>query len=227
DDDSTAVAAAPVHREFTCLNDEYSECRTGQYTMALSRKVISNHFGRNKACTRTITSWPLFCRKHYQRATYRPDQWQKRKIFLIERQLNIIEREFPGTKYEIALKKSEADRLNEFTRLHSNGMPKLDALALFPVPEKSKAFHAPMAVLDELSYYIGKNRSVFEVKTCVSLILDFLRKGDCKEVPAIEFLPHFPQNGGGKGKGKGKAAADKTGSGPRTSPKGAVKKPGK
>jgi hypothetical protein len=35
-------------------NDDYNECKTGQYTMDLSRKVISDHFGRNKACTRII-----------------------------------------------------------------------------------------------------------------------------------------------------------------------------
>lgn len=41
-----------IDREFVCMNDEYSKCRTGQYNLALSRKVISDHFGRNKACTR-------------------------------------------------------------------------------------------------------------------------------------------------------------------------------
>lgn len=43
-----------IEREFVCMNDEYSKCRTGQYTLALSRKVISDHFGRNKACTRDL-----------------------------------------------------------------------------------------------------------------------------------------------------------------------------
>ena len=51
--------------------------------------------------------WPLFCRKHYQRATYNQKLWQSRKITLMLRQFNIIEAQFPGTKYIVAPKKTE------------------------------------------------------------------------------------------------------------------------
>ncbi|KAF2465547.1 uncharacterized protein BDR25DRAFT_239412 [Lindgomyces ingoldianus] len=192
--DHDASPATLVHREFKCMNDEYSECRTGQYTISLSRKVISNHFGRNKACTRQITNWPLFCRKHYQRATYKPDLWQKRKIFLINRQLDLIEAAYPGTKYDIALKKSEDQRLNLFSRNLAGGMNLEVAKTLSAQKDDGKAFEAPITVLHELGFELGHGKVLREVKNVVAIILDMLRNGETKEVPAIEFLPIFTRS---------------------------------
>jgi hypothetical protein len=183
---------ANVVREFVCMNDEYSECRTGQYTLKLSRKVISNHFGRNKGCTRKITNWPLFCRKHYQRATYNSDLWQRRKVNLINRQFDIIEQALPGTTYTVALKKSEEDRLNAFCRAQQfRGLSAEEAAAADGVAAKEdvSAFQAPIAVLHELGDYLGPNKSMDHVKVVLSLIDAMLRDGSTKEVPAIEFLP--------------------------------------
>ncbi|KAF2739671.1 hypothetical protein EJ04DRAFT_572825 [Polyplosphaeria fusca] len=212
--DDAADHGAP--REFECMFDEYSKCKTGQYNLKLSRKVISNHFGRNKGCTRLITGWPLFCRKHYQRATYKPDLWQRRKIDLIARMLDTIEHDFPGTTYEIALKKSEERRLNEFARKLSGGMSVEMATAATQPNTDIKAFQAPIDVLRHLEPYIGPGKSVVVVKECVSLILDMLVNEETKEVPSIEFLPTLPGS-------KAKAPKVKANTA-RVSKKGAVKK---
>ncbi|KAF2116193.1 hypothetical protein BDV96DRAFT_491887 [Lophiotrema nucula] len=217
---STGNATAPAVREFICMNDEYSECQTGQYTLALSRKVISNHFGRNKGCTRLIQDWPLFCRKHYQRATYKPDLWQRRKVFLILRQLDKIEELHPGTTYDVVLKKAEEKRLNDFARKMAGGMDAADAAETVAPDTDIKSFQAPVEVLRQLEFYLGPDRSKGKVQEVVALILDMLKKGETKEVPSIEFLPFFP----GTRKGDRKSKAKAKGHGARTSAKGGIKK---
>jgi hypothetical protein len=185
-------ATGKEHREFICMNDEFSECRTGQYTLNLSRKVISNHFGRNKACTRLIKDWPLFCRKHYQRATYKPSLWQKRKVNLILRQFDIIEETIPGTTYEVSLKKSEMDRVNMFARSLDGGMSPQEAGVLVAPNPDVKAFQAPIDVLRELQAYLGKGQTLEDVKQVLSIINSMIDGGECTEVPSIEFLPEIP-----------------------------------
>lgn len=218
-----------IEREFICMNDEYSKCRTGQYTLALSRKVISDHFGRNKACTRDLTDWPLFCRKHYQRATYNKELWQVRKVKLILRQFDVIDAEFPGTTYDITLKKSEEDRINEFSRKIASGMSaETAAAAVAPVP--SKAFEAPIDVLRELDQYIGKGKTMSEVKDTMDVILQMLQEKETEQVPSIEFLPQLPGKIATPRKSPAKARISKSpykspskGS-PRTSARGGIKK---
>lgn len=188
---ATTDADDMIEREFVCINDEYSKCRTGQYTLVLSRKVISDHFGRNKACTRDLTDWPLFCRKHYQRATYNKELWQVRKVKLILRQFDVIEAEFPGTTYDITLKKSEEDRINEFSRKIAQGMSTEDAAATV-APVSRKAFEAPIDVLRELDQYIGKGKTLSEVKDAMDVVSQMLQEKETEAVPAIEFLPQLP-----------------------------------
>ncbi|XPS69256.1 hypothetical protein M3J09_001534 [Ascochyta lentis] len=218
-----------IEREFVCMNDEYTKCRTGQYTTALSRKVISDHFGRNKACTRDLRQWPLFCRKHYQRATYNKELWQVRKVKLILRQFDVIENEFPGTTYDITLKKSEEDRLNEFSRKIAGGMSAEEA-AIAVAPITGKAFEAPIDVLRELDQYIGKGKPMQKAKDAMDVILQMLQEKETEQVPSIEFLPQLPGKTPTPKKSPAKALAVKSPSkspskaNVRTSARGAIKK---
>jgi hypothetical protein len=207
-DDGTEDDAEDVPdavREFICKNDIGSRCLTGQYTMELSRKVISDHFGRNKACTRDITDWPLFCRKHYQRATYNKELWQIRKLNLIHRQFDVIEAEFPGTTYDILFKKSEEARLNAYSRKIASGVSEQQA-ARSVAPQAGKHFEAPIAILRELDLDLGKNKTIEEVKEVTEKILKQITDGATDQVPSIEFLPNLP----------GKIASPKKG--PKTPP---------
>ncbi|KAJ4324340.1 hypothetical protein N0V94_001400 [Neodidymelliopsis sp. IMI 364377] len=224
DNASDTSTSTSTHREFTCMNDEYTKCRTGQYTLSLSRKVISDHFGRNKSCTRDLTSWPLFCRKHYQRATYNKSLWQLRKVTLILRQFDIIESQFPGTTYDITLKKSEEDRLNEFSRKIAAGVSTEAAAAAVKPVLGTKAFEAPIDVLRELDQYIGKGKTMQEVKDAMDVVGQMLHEKETEQVPAIEFLPLLP---GKRGAEKSPRKASGKGVSPRTSARGGVKKTGR
>ncbi|EOA92043.1 uncharacterized protein SETTUDRAFT_85844 [Exserohilum turcica Et28A] len=216
-----------IHREFICMNDEHTRCQTGQYTKDLSRKVISDHFGRNKACTRDITDWPLFCRKHYQRATYNKAKWQIRKVQLIFRQLDVIEKQFPGTTYDIALKKSEEARLNQYSRHITSGLSGEAAeQRVAPIPGKN--FEAPIDVLRELDQWLGRGKSYDEVKKIVDVILQMLEAHECEQVPSIEFLPRLPARFASSTKTPAKSRAAKSPKSLKTpshvSDKGSVKK---
>ncbi|RYN35116.1 hypothetical protein AA0115_g2384 [Alternaria tenuissima] len=216
-------------REFICMNDEHTRCMTGQYTKDLSRKVISDHFGRNKACTRDVTDWPLFCRKHYQRATYNKKKWQIRKVQLILRQFDMIEKEFPGTTYDIAFKKSEEARLNSYSRQVAASRGPL-AAAKSVQPKEGKHFEAPIDVLRELDQYVGADKSHDQVQKIVDIILQMFEDKETDQVPSIEFLPKLPGKAASPKKALAKARAPKSpAKSPktpsRTSSKGAVKKP--
>ncbi|OAL52349.1 hypothetical protein IQ07DRAFT_368727 [Pyrenochaeta sp. DS3sAY3a] len=194
DDSPTAAPDVPdSEREFICMNDEHSRCMTGQYTLPLSRKVISDHFGRNKGCTLLIKKWPMYCRKHYQRATYNKAQWQFKKLYLIDRQFGIIEQEFPGTTYNIQLKKSEEARLNQFARLLAADMTKEQAAEAIQ-PKSGKHFEASVPVLVELDHELGKNKTMQQAKHVVKVMQVMLqdKDTDLDQVPSIEFLPQIP-----------------------------------
>jgi hypothetical protein len=222
DDDNASDTSTSTPREFTCMNDEYTKCRTGQYTLSLSRKVISDHFGRNKSCTRDLTSWPLFCRKHYQRATYNKSLWQLRKVSLILRQFDVIESQFPGTTYDITLKKSEEDRLNEYSRKVAAGVTAEEAAAAVKPVLGTKAFEAPIDVLRELDQYIGRGKTIKEVKDAMDVVGQMLQAKETEQVPAIEFFPLLP--GRSRGGGKSPRKAERKDASPRTSARGGVKK---
>ncbi|KAF1944833.1 hypothetical protein EJ02DRAFT_452169 [Clathrospora elynae] len=229
DDDADDVPDA--QREFICVNDEHGRCKTGQYTMDVSRKVISDHFGRNKACTRDITTWPLVCRKHYQRATYNKAKWQRRKIELILRQFTSIEQQFPGTTYDIVFKKAEEARLNTYSRQVASGTPPNEAETAV-APRAGKHYEAPIDVLRELDQCLGRGKSNDEVKKVVDVILQMLEEEDVTQVPSIEFLPRVPGKVVSPKKSPAKARAPKSPKNPtalktrsRVSAEGSIKKP--
>jgi hypothetical protein len=237
EDDADGEDVPDSEREFICKNDETSRCITGQYTKELSRKVISDHFGRNKACTRDITNWPLFCRKHYQRATYNKQLWQIRKLNLIFRQFDVIEAQFPGTTYDIHFKKSEEARLNEYSRKVASGWSE-EAAAKAVAAVQGKHFEAPIEILRELDLDLGKKKTIDEVKEVAEKILKQITDEATLQVPAIEFLPNLPGKTASPKKSTKapktpspkKSPAMKTptpkGTPGRVSTKGSVKKPG-
>ncbi|KAF2020913.1 hypothetical protein BU24DRAFT_469672 [Aaosphaeria arxii CBS 175.79] len=228
-------------REFICCNDDFSICQTGQVTLDVARKTISHHFGRNKTCTKMIGIWPLLCRKHYQRATYKQDLWQLRKIELIIRQFFKIDEILPRITYKICLKKSEDERLSQYARLIDQGNTHDQASASVQVNPRVKSFQAPINVLREIADYLGPNQDQATCVRLMKLILDMVEKKETAQVPQVEFLMEHEElekkNGTAtstptskttskKGTRKGKAAGKATkGCGSRISTKGAVQKP--
>ncbi|KAJ5115738.1 hypothetical protein N7456_000086 [Penicillium angulare] len=79
------------------------------------RKIVSHVFGRNKASTKLFPDdvWVYFCRKHYQRARYRADQWPFTQCDLLQESLSRIE-EWNGVEsFELTLRRREVMRVNE------------------------------------------------------------------------------------------------------------------
>lgn len=100
--------------EFICWFSD--RCNTGQTSRKQARKCVSNFFGRNRSSTmamETIT----FCRKHYQRASYNNLNWQKQKLSTwIPAQLELIQQTWgKDTKFKLTLKKSEKERLQNYS----------------------------------------------------------------------------------------------------------------
>jgi hypothetical protein len=188
DHDADGDDVPDSEREFICMYDENSRCMTGQYEMKYARKVISDHFGRNKACTRLLSGWPLLCRKHYQRGTYNKEFWPLKKLDHIYRMFDKIEAQFPNTTYDIFFKKSEEKRLNDYARGVTGGKTSEDAEAAV-APQDNKAFEAPIAILRELDLDTGKNKTMEECKIICERILEMLEAKETAQVPAIEFLP--------------------------------------
>jgi hypothetical protein len=65
---------------------------------------------------------------------------------LIPRQFSIIEAQFPGTKYTVALKKSEEQRLNTCSRKLAAGRTELEAVAMVVPGEYSEVEKRPRSL---------------------------------------------------------------------------------
>lgn len=77
------------------------------------RKVISHIFGRNKATTKLFPSWVWthYCRKHYQRARYRADQWPFTQCELLLESLGRMESWGGVRSFQLVLRRREQLRL--------------------------------------------------------------------------------------------------------------------
>lgn len=76
------------------------------------RKVISHIFGRNKKCTIGIPKyvWIHFCRKHYQRARYRTNEWPFKQCELALDTVSNM-KEWRGVQsFDLRLRRREARR---------------------------------------------------------------------------------------------------------------------
>ncbi|KAJ6114420.1 hypothetical protein N7486_000198 [Penicillium sp. IBT 16267x] len=79
------------------------------------RKVVSHFFGRNKASTKLFPDavWVHYCRKHYQRARYRADQWPFTQCELLLESLSRMEQWEGVESFEITLRRREILRVEE------------------------------------------------------------------------------------------------------------------
>ena len=177
--------AAPV-REFTCQIE--TGCNQTQYLLSQSRKCISDHFGRNKKCTRAIADPIIWCRSCYQRKSYQPG-WPGRKINLIREQLRRIEIQEPGVNYVVVIKHSEQERLNKFNNGNAVDEPVRNP--------HDKSYRAPITVLQHIyTNWVGPGvQTLAEIITLVDYVASLwnddpkLRQID--DVPSFELLANF------------------------------------
>lgn len=99
------------------------------------RKVVSHVFGRNKKSTKQFPEhvWVHYCRKHYQRARYRADQWPFTQCDLILESLRRME-EWGGVEsFNLTLRRREQQRID--LQVEPN---ELAGPASYPTPTSSK-----------------------------------------------------------------------------------------
>lgn len=239
---ASSSSAIPA-REFICAYQLPDDCgvqkRGQQLTLKECRPCVSDHFGRNKSCTRRIPRMLRFCRKHYQRSAYHRKRWPFQKCELVVTQLEYIAEDVPGVTFEIKLKKSEMARLlkdsivravvgrGKGKKKSGDGAQPADASV---TPSKStsatKTFEAPIHILRHIqSTFCGKNKTMSDCTNVIDYVRSNLDHGVLSDMPTVEFLP---ENLPAPGKGVmtvSKATSKDVETSGRISVKGAVQKP--
>lgn len=213
------TAGNPQNREFTCWVRQEG-CATGQYTLDLSRKMVSDYFGRNKAGTRKVQEgrWIRACRKHYQRKSYQ-DQWRWHKGFVVIQQLRLIAEQQPSPplRFKVSLKSSEEKRLNLYKGALVDQKRLFDASADEATQiDPDQPDHAPLAVLQEIKEFVNNNgdaEACLGLDECVALVghaIQMVKSDRCRRLPLFEMMPMFADEGKQGGKAK-KAPSSKKG----------------
>jgi len=152
------------------------------------RKVITQFFGRNKSCTISIPDdiWLLWCRKHYQRFTYRgrnDGTWHLIQLRMVGQQMDKFETSGIVRSWEIAVRMNELKKLvKEDERAAAGSNPVDDGES--PCWER---FLLP---------YVGHGKSYSEVRDLLEDIKDEFDTDEFKQrdkkmkvFPSVEFLP--------------------------------------
>ncbi|KKY22029.1 hypothetical protein UCDDS831_g03865 [Diplodia seriata] len=211
DDGNNLKEGDPANREFSCwvMGDK---CNTGQYTLNLSRKMVSDYFGRNKTGTKKVDSgrWIRACRKHYQRKSYQ-DQWRWHKGNVIIQQLRMIaqqqrQRQRPA-RFKVSLKSSEARRLSLYKDKLVNERRLFDRTAPEVIrvddADGAEAGQAPLAVLQDIVDFVrahggddGATGGCLDADACEELVeraVGWVKAGRCRRLPLFEMMPVFAE----------------------------------
>jgi len=206
--------------EQTPLCEFAMPCRMGPSPDGMHyRKVISHVFGRNKAMTKLFPEyvWVQYCRKHYQRARYRADQWPFTQCELLLESLRRMEEWGGVMKFKLTLRRREQLRVEGSDDVHkasgassSATLPsgrKHPTAVTSPVPdwllnlsETTMSFDDIRALILQIREYMIEMRDEEKSRLAEEAGVD--EKGAHKEVrhqmsrvrfPDIEILPTFNQ----------------------------------
>ncbi|GME52321.1 hypothetical protein GTA08_BOTSDO08620 [Neofusicoccum parvum] len=199
-DDDNETGGDPSNPEFECWVMKGKRCTTGQSTLALSRKMVSDYFGRNKKETAHIDDhrWLRACRKHYQRKSYQ-DSWRHYKGTVVLRQLALITAQEPGLRYSVTLKASEERRLQtHYGNLMAAGRTWDPADPEVAAVDPACPDHAPLAVLRDIKAFVdarkvgpGGEMAARDCEELVSVAVEMVKQGRCTRLPLFEMLPLF------------------------------------
>lgn len=197
DASATKDTSALTEPEYDPICQAKTRCvaKSGDY-----RKTVSHIFGRNKAGTRRIPDdcWIKWCRKHYQRYTYRCPQnavWHKKQLELVRKQLDRFEEETNISSWNIALRKKEQAKLDEENAAIAAGL-----ITLTP-RDPAEGFQSTTSQVWErfLVPHLGLDKSFAEVREVCDIIeTEFStpafrdRENKAMVFPGLEFLPVFP-----------------------------------
>lgn len=144
---------------------------------APTRKIVSQFFGRNKACTKLLEDhvWVIMCRKHYQRTKYRLDD------------------DYPDIQAELCeldlLKFKIWSSLNE-ANVDGNGNPQGPVIAYWNV-ESRKTPSSPITGWVKDVVESGRHYTTDEVIEIMFRIRVELLTEERKLIPDIELLPTY------------------------------------
>ncbi|KAJ5153435.1 uncharacterized protein N7482_009913 [Penicillium canariense] len=189
------------------------------------RKVVSHVFGRNKASTKLFPPrvWVHYCRKHYQRARYRANQWPFTQCDLLLESLRRMEVWGGVASFELILRRREvlrADGTNDKSASTASSGPlqngrKHPTAIVAPVPRwlrqevgRGKSFDAIRHLIERIREHMASLRQnekihqAQQAKLSGSSARSKSRKqpktpsrqqGSLVRFPDIEILPTFKQ----------------------------------
>ena len=196
-------------------------CRMGPSPDGMHwRKVVSHVFGRNKASTKLFPQyvWVHYCRKHYQRARYRADQWPFTQCDLLLESLNRMERWGGVNSFELILRRREQLRVDNEPDADSNERPagarttasttrkETRTSRALAAPQRSRkhptAINAPVPLW--LRQLVGKSKSFDNIRELIEHVrtyLSDLRKEEREEQLSLSMSPSLsvsPRHAAGK-----------------------------
>ncbi|KAJ5115126.1 hypothetical protein NUU61_000885 [Penicillium alfredii] len=147
------------------------------------RKVVSHVFGRNKTTTKLFprSVWVHYCRKHYQRARYRADQWPFTQCELLLESLNRMEAWGGVESFELILRRREMMRTDEANEPAGSSGTGRSSAALAP-PASFGALQSgrrhPTAIIspvpDWLRVHLGPGKSFAEIRRIVMQVREHM-----------------------------------------------------
>jgi hypothetical protein len=195
------------------------------------RKVVSHVFGRNKAVTKLfpLGVWVHYCRKHYQRARYRADQWPFTQCDLLLESLTRMENWDGVESFELILRRREQMRVgretegqamtetpnqNETTpsadQAHDQGHKSSGVVTRTPGRKHPTAIIAP--VPDWLRQHVGHGKTFQEIRQIIELVRSHMvrlrnlerTKQQLSNIPKSPAAPGSPRRGAVPNRRKGR-----------------------
>lgn len=180
------------------------------------RKVVSHVFGRNKAVTKLfpLGVWVHYCRKHYQRARYRADQWPFTQCDLLLESLNRMERWDGVESFELILRRREQMRIgreldpaatpgasNENASVNQAQGQDNRSQSVLARPQGRKHPTAIVAPVPEwLRQHVGHDKTFAEVRHIIEMVRSHMvklrnteRAQQLKDIPKATNAPDNPR----------------------------------
>ncbi|KAJ5592692.1 hypothetical protein N7537_009596 [Penicillium hordei] len=176
------------------------------------RKVVSHVFGRNKAVTKLfpLGVWVHYCRKHYQRARYRADQWPFTQCDLLLESLSRMENWDGVESFELILRRREQMRVGRETEgAPTNEIPsqkeKTPSTSQAQDQDQSSGIvprgpgrKHPTAIIapvpDWLRQHVGHGKTFREIRQIIELVRDHMVRLRNQERAQQQQLNHIPKS---------------------------------
>ncbi|KAJ5124513.1 uncharacterized protein N7515_008338 [Penicillium bovifimosum] len=194
------------------------------------RKVVSHVFGRNKAVTKLfpLGVWVHYCRKHYQRARYRADQWPFTQCDLLSESLDRMERWNGVLHFELILRRREQLRVehdsearlaeDEDDQRATTANGHVHPMAKKPRTPGGRCRKHPTSIVapvpNWLRRHVGDGKSFDEIRRIIELIRRYMTQlrdqeiADSKEIEESSSYPTTPRSGLSSNRRKGGRKAD-------------------